>query len=143
MVITSLKSYPRILTDWKREKESRQSYTNSCTYLRACAAASGNMITYAGKMWSRCIRIISTAYNLNCDTMLLSIKVIPNSKKAEVKNPGENNYVVKLNAPAEKGKANLRLIEVLSEYFGVPKSLIRIIKGHKTRNKIVEIASDK
>jgi hypothetical protein len=47
-----------------------------------------------------------------------------------------------LNAPAEKGKANLRLIEVLSEYFGVPKSAIRIIKGWKTRNKTVEIVSD-
>ncbi|MBI2076480.1 MAG: DUF167 domain-containing protein [Candidatus Aenigmarchaeota archaeon] len=74
--------------------------------------------------------------------MILSVKAIPNSKKAEIRQIAENNYIVKLDAQPEKGKANLRLIEALSEYFKIPKSSIKIVKGHKSRNKIIEIAVD-
>lgn len=71
--------------------------------------------------------------------MILSVKVFPNSKKNEVKETGENSLAARLNAPPEKGKANAKLIEALAEHFGVPKSSVKILRGHKTRNKTVEI----
>jgi uncharacterized protein (TIGR00251 family) len=71
--------------------------------------------------------------------MFLSIKIIPNSKKLEIEKLNETSYRIKLNAPPRKGKANEKLIEVLSKYFNVPKSSVAIATGSKHRNKIVEI----
>ena len=71
--------------------------------------------------------------------MIIEVKVKPKAKKEEVKKIGENTFEVKVNAPPEGGKANERLIELLSEYFKVPKSSIAILRGHTSRNKLVEI----
>lgn len=71
--------------------------------------------------------------------MILSIKVVPNSKKLEIIKLSEENYKIKLDEKSAGGRANIRLIEVLSEYFKVKKSSIKIMKGRKSRDKIVEI----
>jgi uncharacterized protein (TIGR00251 family) len=71
--------------------------------------------------------------------MFLSIKTIPNSKKLEIEKLSETSYRIKLNAPPREGKANEKLVEVLSKYFNVPKSSVTIATGNKSRNKIVEI----
>jgi uncharacterized protein (TIGR00251 family) len=71
--------------------------------------------------------------------MILSVKIVPNSKKLEIIKLSENNYKIKLDERAVEGKANSKLIETLSDYFNVKKSSINIVKGIKSRNKIVEI----
>ena len=68
----------------------------------------------------------------------IHIKVIPNARKNEVIEEGET-LKVRVAAPAFDGKANKAVIEILSEFFNVRKSNIKIIKGEKSRNKIVEI----
>ena len=50
---------------------------------------------------------------------------------------GENNYSVRLDKPAIGGKASLRLIKVLADYFNVPNSSVCILKGFKNREKVV------
>ncbi len=69
---------------------------------------------------------------------VIKVRVIPNSKRPEVKQDGEV-LMVKVDAPAIKNKANERLIEILSKYFGVKKRNIKILKGHKSRDKLIEI----
>ncbi|WP_164930663.1 DUF167 domain-containing protein [Aquifex aeolicus] len=71
--------------------------------------------------------------------MRIKVKVKPKSKKEEVKKISEEEYEVKVKEPPEGGRANQRLIELLSEHFGVSKSRIRIVSGHTSRNKVVEI----
>jgi uncharacterized protein (TIGR00251 family) len=71
--------------------------------------------------------------------MKINVLVVPNSKVSEVIKIDENNYKVRVDAPVVEGKANKRLIEILAEHFNVPKSSVRILKGFKTRNKIIEI----
>jgi len=73
--------------------------------------------------------------------LLIEVHVIPNAKKPAVKK-NDNTYTVWVNAPPVGGKANKRLIEILSEFFNVKKSAIRIIRGEKGRNKIIEILKD-
>ncbi|RJQ41897.1 MAG: DUF167 domain-containing protein [Nitrospiraceae bacterium] len=68
----------------------------------------------------------------------IKIKVIPNAKKGRVLEEGDL-FKVYVNAPAVDGKANKALIEVLSEHFTIRKSGIRIIRGEKSREKIIEI----
>jgi uncharacterized protein (TIGR00251 family) len=48
-------------------------------------------------------------------------------------------YVVQVSVPPVEGKANERLVEVLSKHFQRPKRAIQILKGTRGRHKIVEI----
>ncbi len=70
--------------------------------------------------------------------MKIAVKVSVKAKSAKVK---DEDGVLKINvdALALKGKANKRLIEILSGHFGVPKSKISISKGLHSKNKIIEI----
>ena len=84
-----------------------------------------------------------------CDTSLFSIfamkkiihiAIIPRSSKNEVTGPLEDgSYKVRVTSPPIEGEANKKLIELLSEYFAVPKSTIQIVKGERGRKKTVEI----
>jgi uncharacterized protein (TIGR00251 family) len=71
--------------------------------------------------------------------MKITVNVIPNSKNPEIIKISENTYKIKVDVPASKNKANKRLVEILSEYFKVSKPSISIIKGLKSRNKIIKI----
>jgi len=71
--------------------------------------------------------------------MLIKVKVFPNSKKEEVIKKSEDSFEVKVKAKPEKGMANKEVVKLLSVYFKIPESKIRLIKGFKERNKIFEI----
>lgn len=71
--------------------------------------------------------------------MILIVKVIPNARKNMVQDFSGSVLKVRINAPPDKGKANDALIELLSEYFSVPKSRIHILSGHTSRLKKIEI----
>ncbi|MCK9594752.1 MAG: DUF167 domain-containing protein [Candidatus Omnitrophica bacterium] len=73
--------------------------------------------------------------------MRLDIKVVPGSSRSAVK---KENGVLKvyLTKPAHDGEANVQLIRVLAEYLGIKKYQLEIIKGHTSRNKVVQIDDD-
>jgi uncharacterized protein (TIGR00251 family) len=71
----------------------------------------------------------------------IKIKVKPGASKNEVKKIEENFFEVKVTAVAEKGKANEKVIELLSDFLKVPKSKVKIVRGHTSRDKEVEIES--
>lgn len=71
--------------------------------------------------------------------MILSVTVKANSNNEGVEKIEENSLKVRVSAPALNGRANARLIEVLAEYFKISKSKIRIVKGFKSKKKIIEI----
>lgn len=51
-------------------------------------------------------------------------------------------YSVSVCSKAYKNAANIELIELLSKHFHIAKSYITILKGHKSRIKLVEISID-
>ncbi len=69
---------------------------------------------------------------------ILHLKVIPSAKKNLVK---ETQGVLKvyLTSPPVEGKANEELIDFLAEYLGVKRRQIEIIKGLKSRHKMIKI----
>jgi hypothetical protein len=70
--------------------------------------------------------------------MRYNIKVIANSKENKVYK--ENDFLkIYLKTKPLHGEANQALIGLLADYFNVSKSRIRIIKGEKTRRKIIDI----
>lgn len=44
-----------------------------------------------------------------------------------------------MQAPALDGRANKAVVEVLAEFYKVKKSSVRIIRGEKSREKVVEV----
>jgi len=70
--------------------------------------------------------------------MKISIKVIPGAGRDEWKDEGETAKVY-LSAPAVDGKANAALIRFLAGHFGVKASQVDIIKGLKSRHKVINI----
>ncbi len=71
--------------------------------------------------------------------MRISVKVKANSKEEKVEQTGNNQFIIKVRAPAQEGKANRAMIKLLSKYFDIPKSLIIISKGQQNSNKIIDI----
>lgn len=71
--------------------------------------------------------------------MRIYVRVIPRSSRNEVKKVSEGDFRVKLTAPPVDGKANIMLLKVLSDYFNVPKSSLRIVGGKSSKTKMVEV----
>ncbi|MDP8297803.1 MAG: DUF167 domain-containing protein [Candidatus Orphnella occulta] len=69
----------------------------------------------------------------------INIKVITRAKKEELQKLSEDSYRIKVLSPPEKGRANKRIIELLSKEFGVKKRDIKIVSGETTNRKIIEI----
>ena len=70
--------------------------------------------------------------------MKIKVRVNPHSSRDEVMKTSDG-YVVRVKAQPKEGKANVAVIKLLAEYFGVTKSSVRITSGLSGRNKIVEI----
>lgn len=71
--------------------------------------------------------------------MRLVVQVKPNSKNELVEKQGDGSYLVRVNVPPTEGRANDRVVELLSKELKVPKSKIALISGHKSKRKIFEI----
>ena len=71
--------------------------------------------------------------------MKISVRVKTNARKNEIQKIDENNYLVSVSVPPIEGKANERVIELLSRYFKKPKRSIVILKGETSKSKIIEI----
>jgi len=79
-------------------------------------------------------------FQLKPEGLLLFLQVQPGANKSEWLGLTEDGYVkLRLNAPAEKGKANKALLDFLSETLGIRKSDIEIISGQRARKKRVLI----
>ena len=70
--------------------------------------------------------------------MLLNVRVIPKAKHNKIVEE-EGRLRVYLTAPPLEGKANKALIELLAEYYKVKKNQIVIVRGQKSRDKVLEI----
>jgi uncharacterized protein len=70
--------------------------------------------------------------------MRISLKVMPGAKRNEWKEEA-GQIKVYLNAPAVEGKANAALVRFLAAHFRVKTGQIEIIKGLKSRHKVINI----
>ena len=71
----------------------------------------------------------------------IKIKVVPNAKKNKILTECDGLKVY-VTAQPTGGRANKAVIELLAEFFDVRKGSVRIIKGEKSREKIVEIEEE-
>ncbi|MBI5150333.1 MAG: DUF167 domain-containing protein [Candidatus Omnitrophica bacterium] len=74
--------------------------------------------------------------------MKIEVKVIPGARRNAILPQGTQGTGLKvyLTAPAADGKANKALVEILADHYRVRKQQIEIIKGLKSRHKIIIIS---
>jgi uncharacterized protein (TIGR00251 family) len=71
--------------------------------------------------------------------MTIEAKVVPKSARDEIWGSVNGILRVRVSAPPIEGKANERLIELISRTIGVPRSNVTIIKGRTSRIKTISI----
>tara|TARA_R110002072_G_scaffold121437_9_gene255236 strand:+ start:1661 stop:1987 length:327 start_codon:yes stop_codon:yes gene_type:complete len=79
--------------------------------------------------------------------LTLRIRLTPNASKDAVEGVTETadglcHLGVRVRAVPEKGKANKALIAVLSQFLGLPKRDIEVIRGTTSRLKMVRVTTD-
>lgn len=71
--------------------------------------------------------------------MKIYVTAKPNAKEDKIKKIDDNHFIISTTELPIKGRANMGIIKILSEYFNVNKSNISILSGYKFKNKIFEI----
>ena len=71
--------------------------------------------------------------------MRVVVRVKPGSSKGPLVESDEEGLVVFVREKAIDGAANDGVIKLLADHFGVPKSRVRVVRGHTARIKQIEI----
>jgi len=71
--------------------------------------------------------------------VVLAVRVQPRASKTEIAGVIGGALKVRLQAPALEDRANEALCEFLAHLLKTPKSAVRILSGHRSRSKRVEI----
>jgi uncharacterized protein (TIGR00251 family) len=69
----------------------------------------------------------------------LSIRVIPSAPITRFIGRRAGELVIKLNAPAEAGKANRELVSFLARVLGIARRDITLVRGVASRHKIIAL----
>ncbi len=71
--------------------------------------------------------------------MQLNVKVYPRASRNAVECNRDGGLRIWVTAAPEDNKANDAVLKLLADNPGIPRSSIRILRGHRTRNKIVQL----
>ena len=71
--------------------------------------------------------------------MKIQITVKPNARRPAVERLPDGSYRVAVNAPPVEGRANQAVIELIADYFNVPKSSVTLLRGMRGKKKVVEV----
>ena len=69
----------------------------------------------------------------------VTVHVQPRAARTEIAGMHGTALRVRLNAPPVDGAANDALVQFLAECFAVPRRAVRVVAGHASRTKIVEL----
>lgn len=75
---------------------------------------------------------------MNSKPRYISIRVKPRSSHAGIQLGNDEGIIVRVHAPAAGGAANRECLAVLSEALGVPRSALRIVRGERGRQKLID-----
>lgn len=84
---------------------------------------------------------MSAWYRRGADgSLVLAIHAQPGAKRTEVAGLHGEALKIRVAAPPLEDRANEALVEFLAERFNVPKRNVRLVSGHKSREKRFEVS---
>jgi uncharacterized protein (TIGR00251 family) len=85
-------------------------------------------------------------FSADAQGLLLAVKAAPKASRDAIvgvmATPDGEALKVAVTAPADKGKANAAVAQVVAKAFGVPKSAVTIVSGATDRRKLLRISGD-
>ena len=73
--------------------------------------------------------------------MYIKVRVYPGMKKELVRKIATDSFEIITKAPAERNQANVRVRELMAMQYEVPISAVRLVTGHHSPSKILEVIS--
>ena len=70
----------------------------------------------------------------------IHVKVVPSSSRDAVVGWLGESLKVKVQAPPEKGRANLAVVALLAKHLGLDPQAIEVVSGHASPAKVLSIA---
>jgi hypothetical protein len=71
--------------------------------------------------------------------MYIRAKVKAGAGREEIKQTGKDHFEISVREKAERNMANKRVIEMLANFFSLPKGKVRIVNGHRSPTKLLII----
>ena len=71
--------------------------------------------------------------------MVIKVKVQARSTQEKIEETGLDEYKIWTTAPPADNAANESVIEIIADYFNIAPSQIKILSGHKSSHKLIEI----
>jgi uncharacterized protein (TIGR00251 family) len=78
-------------------------------------------------------------YQIKNGSLLLKIKVFPKSERNAIGEVRNGELVVRIRAPALRGKANKELEKYVAKRLALPRPEIRILSGDTSRHKLISL----
>lgn len=72
----------------------------------------------------------------------IELRAQPRARRTALECTGQGALKAVVTAPAEDGKANKAVVELLAAEWRLPKSAFEITKGSATRNKVLSISGE-
>lgn len=73
--------------------------------------------------------------------MYIKVIVTPGARKERMEQTGDASFTITVKEPAAQNHANTRVRELVAEHFAVTTAQVRILTGHRSRSKMISIAS--
>jgi uncharacterized protein len=71
----------------------------------------------------------------------ISVTVVPRARRTHVESFKDGGLRVAVTAAPQEGLANAAVIAALADHFHIPRSRVRIVRGERSRKKVVEIVT--
>lgn len=71
--------------------------------------------------------------------MKLFVTAKPRAKEESVKKIDDTHFVVSIKEPPVQDRANGAIIKTLAYFLGIAPSRLKIVSGHTSREKIIEV----
>ncbi len=76
------------------------------------------------------------------DSMYIKVHVIPSAKKEKIEQTKFDHFDVSVKEKPKNNMANVRVREMIAEWFNLPIGKVRIIIGHHSTSKILSVDSE-
>jgi uncharacterized protein (TIGR00251 family) len=83
--------------------------------------------------------VIPKFLRAHSDGVLLAVKIQPRASRNEIGEPLGDELKIKVTAPPVESSANEALVELLAETLGCPRHRIELVRGGRSRHKILKI----
>ena len=68
--------------------------------------------------------------------------MVPRARRPGLERRADGVLVARVAAPPVEGKANAAVCALIAEAYGVPKSRVTVVRGARSREKVVRVVRD-